>query len=93
MVDLVGELSLTSPAFRTLWARHDVGPRAGAALTIEHPDVGALRLDREKLLISETDGIMLVIYHPQPGTDCGEKLALLGSYAAPAAERRPSSSV
>lgn len=82
VVDLVGELSLTSPDFRTMWARHDIGPRSGAALSLDHPDVGTLDLDREKLLISDTDGIMLVIYHPRPDTQAAEKLALLGSLAS-----------
>ncbi len=77
-IDLVGELSIASPQFRRLWARHDVGPRRGASLTIDHPQVGPMRLDREKLSINGTDGAMLVIYHPEPGTDSAEKLALLG---------------
>jgi transcriptional regulator with XRE-family HTH domain len=78
-VELVGELSLASPLFRQLWARHDVRPRAGAKVPFHHPQVGELRLNREKLLISGTEGIMLVVYHPDPGTDDAEKLALLGS--------------
>lgn len=81
-VNLVGELSIASPLFRRLWARHDVGPRRGASLTIDHPQVGAIRLDREKLGITGADGAMLVIYHPEPGTDSAEKLALLGVAAA-----------
>jgi transcriptional regulator with XRE-family HTH domain len=77
-IELVGELSLASPLFRTLWARHDVRPRAGAlAVPFEHPQVGALRLDREKLHVSGTDGMMLVVYHAEPGTADAEKLALL----------------
>ncbi|GGF17494.1 helix-turn-helix domain-containing protein [Subtercola lobariae] len=87
VIELVGELSLSSPEFRTLWARHDVGPRAGARLTLDHPQVGRLALDREKLAVSGTDGVMLVIYHPQPDTDCAEKLAFLASFAAPGGVR------
>lgn len=82
VIALVGELSLASPEFRTMWARHDIGPRAGASLTLDHPQVGQIRLDREKLLISGTDGIMLVIYHPQPDTDSAEQLAFLESFCA-----------
>ncbi|WP_460491140.1 MmyB family transcriptional regulator [Dactylosporangium cerinum] len=47
-----------------------------------HPQVGELRLNREKLLISGTDGIMLVVYHPDPGTPDADKLALLGAASA-----------
>ena len=82
-MELVGELSLASPEFRQLWARHDIAERAGAQVTFDHPTVGQLRLDREKLAVAGTDGIMLVIYHAQPGTESAERLSLLGSMAAP----------
>lgn len=85
VVELVGELSLASPEFRRLWARHDVAERAGAQVTFDHPTVGQLRLDREKLAVAGTDGIMVVIYHAQPGTESAERLALLGSITAPTA--------
>lgn len=83
VIDLVGELSLASADFATLWARHDVGPRTGAALTLDHPQVGELQLDREKLAITGTHGAMLVIYHPRPDTDSAEKLAFLAAFTAP----------
>jgi transcriptional regulator with XRE-family HTH domain len=84
LVELVGELSAASPLFRRLWARHDVRHRGGAAVPFEHPSVGRLTLHREKLQISDTDGMMLVIYHPDPGTADADKLALLGSAVAQA---------
>lgn len=85
VIELVGELSIASPEFRRMWARHDVGPRAGATVTFDHPQVGEIRLDREKLAVSGTDGAMLVVYHPQPGTESADKLGLLASASAPAA--------
>jgi transcriptional regulator with XRE-family HTH domain len=78
-IELVGELSLASPRFRQQWARHDVRTREGAAMHLDHPQVGELRLNREKLAISGTAGQMLVIYHPDAGTDDADKLALLAS--------------
>jgi transcriptional regulator with XRE-family HTH domain len=78
-IELVGELSLASPRFRQLWARHDVGSRRGAAVRFDHPQVGEIRLNREKLFVSGTEGIVLAVYHPDPGTDDADKLALLGS--------------
>ena len=89
-IELVGELSLASPLFRRLWARHDVKPRTGAAVRFQHPQVGELRLNREKLLINGTDGIVLVAYHPNPGTPDADKLALLGSAALALAEHQTS---
>lgn len=78
-IELVGELSLASPRFRQLWARHDVRTRQGALMRFDHPQVGRLILHREKLLITGTDGMMLVIYHPDAGGADAEKLALLAS--------------
>lgn len=81
-IELVGELTLASPLFVQLWARHDVAVRQGVRMTFTHPQVGPLTLNREKLLISGTEGIMLVLYHPDAGSEDAEKLALLGSTVA-----------
>src|SRR6201996_2166431 len=79
-IELVGELSLASDRFRQLWARHDVRSRVGAAVTLDHPQVGELTLNREKLMIGGTDGQLLAVYHAEPGTSHADKLSLLASY-------------
>jgi transcriptional regulator with XRE-family HTH domain len=81
-VQLVGELSLSSERFRRLWARHDVRAHEGAPVRLMHPQVGELTLSREKLAVGGTDGQLLVVYHPQPGSSSADKLALLASLAA-----------
>jgi transcriptional regulator with XRE-family HTH domain len=81
-VQLVGELSLASERFRQLWARHDVRSFEGSAVVqLDHPQVGELTLNREKLAVGGAPGQLLVIYHAQPGSSSGEKLALLASLA------------
>ncbi|MFF4133932.1 helix-turn-helix domain-containing protein [Streptomyces mirabilis] len=80
-IELVGELCLASPRFSRLWARHDVEACEGSPKHIDHPQVGGLRLNRERLGIDGTAGQTLVIYHPDPGTDSAEKLLLLASAA------------
>lgn len=82
VIELVGELSLASSQFRRMWGRHDVGPRTGATVTFNHPQVGGMTLDREKLAVSGTEGLMLVLYHPEPGSSSAEKLAVLASLGA-----------
>ena len=81
-IELVGELSLASDRFRKLWARHDVQVREGASVTLDHPQVGELTLNREKLAIGGSAGQLLVVYHADRGTTDAEKLDLLASYQA-----------
>jgi transcriptional regulator with XRE-family HTH domain len=81
-IELVGELSLASRHFRQLWARHDVRvPQGGGPMRVDHPQVGELWLNLEKLAISATAEQRLVLYHADPGTDDADKLALLSSAA------------
>lgn len=90
-IELIGELCLASPRFRTLWNRHDVATQRVTSVPFHHPQVGEIRLHRERLAVSGTDGLTLVIYHPEAGTSDEEKLVLLGSSALPPAENnRPS---
>jgi transcriptional regulator with XRE-family HTH domain len=78
-IELTGELSLASDRFRQLWARHEVRGQRGTPIRLSHPQVGELVLNRERLSIGGTDGLMLVVYHPDAGTSDAEKLALLAS--------------
>jgi transcriptional regulator with XRE-family HTH domain len=78
-IELVGELSLASPLFQKLWARHDVRPRGSATVCFRHPQIGDITLSREKLHITGTDGMMLVAFHPGPSTPDEDKLVLLRS--------------
>lgn len=82
-IDLVGELSLASERFRQVWAQQDVQPRQSWPFTIVHPLVGELTMHREKLLIGDTAGtLVLTIYHPPPGSDSADKLALLAAFTS-----------
>jgi transcriptional regulator with XRE-family HTH domain len=78
---LIGELSIRSDRFRTLWARADVGHRHDGTSHMQHPQVGELHLLRAKLDIVGADGLQLLIYHAEPGTKSAQALALLGSIA------------
>ncbi|WP_344863827.1 helix-turn-helix transcriptional regulator [Amycolatopsis ultiminotia] len=81
-IELVGELSLASDRFRRLWARHDVKLREGAVVRFDHPQVGEFRLNREKLAIGGTTGMLLVMYHADRGSTDADKLALLAATVA-----------
>lgn len=78
LVELVGELALSSERFRTLWARHDVRGHDGGTTTVHHPVVGELRLHRDKLPVGD---VLLVLYYADQGSDSDEKPRLLASMA------------
>ncbi|MFE2278850.1 helix-turn-helix domain-containing protein [Streptomyces sp. NPDC059454] len=79
VVRLVGELSLASEEFRQVWARHDVRPPGTGPIGMNHPQVGELNLTMSKLDVDGPDGMMLAVYHAEPGTEDAERLALLAS--------------
>ncbi|MFC8243978.1 helix-turn-helix transcriptional regulator [Streptomyces chartreusis] len=83
LVEIVGELSVRSERFRKLWARQDVKRKATGTSLLQHPQVGALELHYEKLLIPGTQGQTLVTYHAQPGSISEERLRLLASLDSP----------
>ena len=76
IVELVGELSLSSERFRRLWGRHDVRELEGGSITVNHPVVGTLRLNRDKL---PAGPVILVLYYPDEGSESAEKLRILAA--------------
>ncbi|ONI73999.1 transcriptional regulator [Kribbella sp. ALI-6-A] len=82
-IELTGELSLASARFRQLWARHEVRGQRGTPLRLDHPLVGEMVLNRERLSINGAEDLMLVVYHPDAGSSDADKLALLASAALP----------
>jgi transcriptional regulator with XRE-family HTH domain len=79
--ELVGELSVRSACFRQLWARHDVRPKRGGTTRIDHPQVGPLELNYEKLPLPDTDRQTLAVYHAASGSPSAQALALLATTA------------
>ena len=82
-IELTGELCLGSPRFRQLWARHEVRGQRGTPILFDHPQVGQLTLNRERLAIDGADDLHLVVFHPDAGSGDADKLALLASAALP----------
>jgi hypothetical protein len=83
LVEIVGELSLRSERFRTLWARQDVKHKTMGTSLLRHPQAGPLELRYEKLLVPGTGGQTLITYHALPGSASEERLRLLASMNAP----------
>lgn len=96
LAELVDELLLKSPEFARLWESYDVRAFAQGNKTLHHPDVGALTLSYQSLLIEGAPGHRLVAYYALPGTPDYDSLLLLDQVdqvdqgrGAPSAERSP----
>ncbi|MER5799163.1 helix-turn-helix transcriptional regulator [Streptomyces mirabilis] len=83
ILELVGELSVRSPEFRSLWAREYTRVPPYDVKQIHHSGVGDLELRHEALNIRSAPGQQLVILQAEPGSPSADGLALLGSIGAP----------
>lgn len=82
LIRLVGELSLKSPDFGRLWARHDVRAKTHGTKRIHSPTVGEVTVTWESLAVTSTPGQLLVTYLAEPGTASNEKLQRVASLSA-----------
>ncbi len=74
---LVGELSVASSLFATLWARNDVVPKTGGRKRVWHPELGELELVWSTLVIPSSPGQLVVAYQGVPGSRTESVLAHL----------------
>lgn len=88
-VAVVGELSIRSPEFRRLWARHDVRESVHGAKVIHHPRVGDIAMEWDAYPLPGSPGPVMLVFTPRPGA-AADQLGLLGSLAetGPAESRR-----
>ncbi|SIO84962.1 Putative DNA-binding protein in cluster with Type I restriction-modification system [Nocardiopsis sp. JB363] len=80
--DLIGELSTRSDEFRRLWGAHNVRHHGTGTKTFHHSVVGEMTLAYEGLAMEAEPGLTLTVYTAEPGSDSGERMQLLASWAA-----------
>ncbi len=92
---LIGDLAAGSSEFSTRWARHNVRFHRSARKTLHNPLVGDIELTGDALELPG-EGLTLIAYTAEPGTDHKEKLDFLASWSArqqaavgPAAAEQP----
>ena len=83
---LISDLIAGSPLFRRLWEEHGVVKRMSGRKTFNHPDVGVIELDWERLTVPGSGGQVLMVYSARPGTRAATALTLLSTLAATAAQ-------
>lgn len=76
---VIGELSIRSPEFRRLWARHDVRESVSGVKTFHAPEVGDIKLNWDTYPLPGNPGPVLVAYTAEPGTPDADRLQLLAA--------------
>jgi transcriptional regulator with XRE-family HTH domain len=83
---LISDLIAGSPLFERLWEEHGVVKRMSGRKTFNHPDVGVIDLDWDRLSVPGSGGQVLMVYSAKPGTPAATALTLLSTLAATAAQ-------
>lgn len=80
---LIGELTMRSRDFATLWADHRIQACDTADYEMRHPLVGALTVTQQTLQSPQGDGPVLVVATAAPGSPSATALTLLAHAVAP----------
>ncbi|MEU8710423.1 helix-turn-helix transcriptional regulator [Streptomyces sp. NPDC048565] len=74
---LIGELTMRSPEFATMWADHRIQACDTTDYEMHHPLVGALTVTQQTLQSPQGDSPVLVVATATPGSPSATALALL----------------
>jgi transcriptional regulator with XRE-family HTH domain len=77
LAELIGDLSINSPEFAHLWARHDVRLCSSGTKRMHHPEVGDLDLHYEALHLPDSHGQRLLTHTAAAGSASADALRLL----------------
>ncbi|MEV8388869.1 hypothetical protein [Streptomyces sp. NPDC056650] len=87
LASLIGELTMRSPRFATLWAEHRVRGWDMAEYRMRHPTIGELDVLQHSLPVPRGQGIRVVVTTAAPGSAAQTALRLLNQTLLPAADR------
>ncbi|GAA2576728.1 helix-turn-helix transcriptional regulator [Winogradskya consettensis] len=82
LTELVGELAIKSPQFRTWWNDHTVHRRTHGTKHMTHPAVGPITLRYEAFSLPGDEDQTLFLYTTDPGSPSHDNLRLLGLWGA-----------
>jgi transcriptional regulator with XRE-family HTH domain len=82
LMNLIGELSMRSEPFRTMWAAQDVYVHRHGTKRMCHPAIGELELAFEALELAGDVPLTVLTYSAEAGTPSGDGLELLAAWAA-----------
>ena len=79
---LIGELSMKSSDFVTLWRDHRVKPCEADSYHLQHPAVGPLTVTQHNLVVARATGQSVCIVTTAPGSPSADTLGLLAGTVA-----------
>jgi transcriptional regulator with XRE-family HTH domain len=79
LAELIGEISMKSPEFASLWAKHPVQKCMSGVKQFHHPEVGDFDLGFEVLHLPDANGRRIMTHTAEPGSPAETALALLRS--------------
>lgn len=74
---LIGELTVKSPEFASLWSRHPIHRCTSGTKYLRHPEVGEFELEFEALHLPDDTGHRMIAYTAMPATASEAALQLL----------------
>jgi len=77
LLELIDELSSSSPDFRRLWTTHHVHEKTHGIKLFRHEDVGLLELQYETFLVAGHEHHMMVVYSAEPDSPTSRSLQRL----------------
>lgn len=83
LAELIGELTMKSPEFAALWAKHPVADCHSGSHDYHHPLVGPLTLHQQILELTPETDQRLILLNAVPGTPSEAALRLLAGYPEP----------
>ncbi|WP_433514843.1 helix-turn-helix transcriptional regulator [Nonomuraea sp. CA-143628] len=84
---LIGELTMKSPEFASMWSEHRVRKWDLATYRMHHPVVGRMRLNLQTLNVPQEDGQRIVVATAEAGTGSAAALSLLAQAGIPSGVR------
>lgn len=85
LAELIGELSMNSPEFAALWAKHTVELCTSGTKQLRHPEVGDIDTHYQALHLPDSDGQRLLTHTVAPDSASGDALRLLAEGVAASA--------
>jgi transcriptional regulator with XRE-family HTH domain len=89
LAELIGDLSINSPVFARLWAKHDVRLCSSGTKRLHHPEIGDLDLHYEVLHLPDSQGQRLLTHTAVEESAAADALSLLRSTPSLSAMKAP----